>query len=148
MSKKQRVKSDTFTPYYHKLKPVAGSVLSAILMLRIEQHFYLNKDGFIKSLRKLREEVNFTKYEFISAYKSIGVHYISEDELCANIRNAQDFFKGKYYMYFIDRKGWNNKAHFMRNHALIDDKLKSIDSTLLEDWRSALKKAKDYPFPK
>ena len=76
-------------PYIKELRPIAGSVTACILWQQLDFHFAKKPDGFYKFLEPCNhsayksddswtEELGFSKEEFRTAFKKIGIIYKSK----------------------------------------------------------------------
>jgi hypothetical protein len=124
-----------FIPFIPALSPVAGGVLAAILMNRLDFWFEKYPDGFFKFMdvpekghpaftensKSWAEELSFSKDEFRSAFDKIGVRYSSKTEF---FKKEGDKFQGRLYCSVIDRK--SNLTYYFRNHILVDAVLNNL----------------------
>lgn len=128
-------------PYIPELKSLCDdSIPATILMMQMEYWFASRPDGFYKFLKPCEheryhvgdswtEELQFSEHEFRSSFDKIGVRYKSKTQL-EQVPYGEDVFQGQYYLsYFDTRKGM---TVYLRNHALIDEKL----DALLEGFRA------------
>lgn len=119
-------------PYVKELNSVSGNILSSILMQQLDYWFERHPDGFWKFLEaspnheryKLGdswlEETGMSVAEFRTAFDKIGHRYKSKSEF----DKSEDKFHGRYYASYVDKR--SNLTHYVRNHALVDQKLDEL----------------------
>lgn len=121
-------------PYVKELNPIAGGVLSCIVMQQLDFWFESHPDGFYKFLEPTNhkayktgdswtEELGMTVDEFRSAFDKIGTRYKSRTEFM-KAKELGDIFQGKFYCSFVDRRA--NLTHYFRNDVLLDEALDGL----------------------
>ncbi len=121
-------------PYVKELNPIAGGVLSCIVMQQLDFWFESHPDGFYKFLEPTNhkayktgdswtEELGMTVDEFRSAFDKIGIRYKSRTEFM-KAKELGDIFQGKFYCSFVDRRA--NLTHYFRNDVLLDEALDGL----------------------
>jgi len=119
-------------PYIKELNRITGSMAASILMQQLDYWFHRYPDGFYKFLEpspnhvcykasdSWTEEIGISKGEFRTAFDSIGYRHATKAAFLA----AQDKFLGRMYASYIDKK--TNLTHYVRNHALVDQRLDDL----------------------
>ena len=123
-------------PYIKELRTIAGSVTATILWQQLDYWFANKPDGFYKFLEPCQnsayrdgdswtEELAFSKAEFRTAFKSIGIAYKSKGQFdkaknkFINTQNKEVFFCS----YHDKIKGI---TMYFRNHEYADKKLDEL----------------------
>ncbi len=118
------------TPYYAKLRPLAGSVTATILLVQLDYWFAKYPDGFFKFVEPCghaaykdgdswTEELGFSKKEFSNAFSKIGIAYKSMTAFKEAGVNpfALDIGQSFYCSYHNKRTG---QTYYLRNHQVLD----------------------------
>ncbi len=119
------------TPYYSKLRPLAGSVTATILLVQLEYWFAKYPDGFYKFTEKCSheayspgdswtEELGFSKHEFSKAFSKLGIAHKS---LTAYRRAGDQSFERAdgsqaFYCSFHNKK--TGQTFYFRNHQTLE----------------------------
>ncbi|MEM8519008.1 hypothetical protein [Janthinobacterium sp. CAN_S7] len=120
-----------FIAYMPELNPISGGILPSILMQQLDYWFHRYPDGFWKFLEPCAnpmykegdswtEEIGMSQYEFRTAFDSIGYRHSSKSAFLA----APDKFLGRMYASYVDKRA--NLTYYIRNHALVDQKLDEL----------------------
>lgn len=131
-------------PYHKELRPIAGSVTSAILMRQLEYWFEKYPDGFYKFLEpspnnekykegdSWSEELAFSPDEFRTAFDKIGIRYKSKNEFDSNSNSLFNSQQGeKFYCSYHDKiKGITWYFRNSRIGSIIDDIINLRNSTI------------------
>lgn len=118
-------------PYVKELHPIAGGVLSCLVMQQLDYWFEGHPEGFYKFLMpsdhpaykigdSWTEELGMSKDEFRTAFDKIGIRYKSKSEF----DQAIDKFQGRFYCSYVDRR--SNLTYYFRNHDLVDAALDEL----------------------
>jgi hypothetical protein len=123
-------------PYIRELRPIAGSVTATLLWQQLDYWFAQQPNGFYKFLESCQhaaykegdswtEELAFTKEEFRTAFKKIGIVYKSKKDYDkAQNKFVNDVGKAFYFCSYHNKiKGL---TWYFRNHQLVDNKIKEI----------------------
>jgi len=127
-------------PYIRELRPIAGSVTATLLWQQLDYWFAQQPNGFYKFLESCQhaaykegdswtEELAFTKEEFRTAFKKIGIVYKSKKDYDkAQNKFVNDVGKAFYFCSYHDKiKGL---TWYFRNHQHTD---KALDSLIKQD---------------
>ena len=118
-----------------KLKLV-DSVVSCILMARMEHYFAKQPKGFFKYKKPCvlqnhleglswLEELGIKRGQFKNAINKICIRYQTVSEYEEAKLEADGVFKGKYYCSVTDRQNYN-KTTYYRNHKLVDREITKL----------------------
>ena len=134
----------SFTPfikYQPNLKEAFGSSDAVLIFQRSEYWFERYPTGFWKFFEPCEkhplykeddswaEELKISRRVFLRAFSLIGTHYKSKTAYLSQ----SDPFQGKMYASYYDRQ--TNRTHFLRNHCVVEQFLKSL-------WEGAKKISK------
>jgi hypothetical protein len=131
-------------PYVKQIRPLTGSVAATILMQQLDYWFAKYPDGFYKFLEPCdhpsyksgdswTEELGFSKDEFRTAFKQIGIQHKSKTKFAT----SSDPFQGKFYCSYFDRT--KGQVFYHRNHELVDKELDAIEHGIpVESRKSAI----------
>lgn len=122
-------------PYIKELVDLAISPTGVILMMQLEYWFDKYPDGFYKFLAPCEnekyqegdswiEELAFSREEYWTAFKWIGVQYKSKTEYLEAVKKG-DPFKGRCYLSYHERL--TGLTQYLRNHEVVDD---AIDAAI------------------
>lgn len=120
-----------FIAYMPELNPISGGILPSILMQQLDYWFHRYPDGYWKFLAPCghlmykegdswTEEIGMSQHEFRTAFDSIGYRHGSKSAFLA----APDKFLGRMYASYVDKRA--NLTYYIRNHALVDQKLDEL----------------------
>lgn len=122
-----------YNPIYRRAIPQLKSCSSAVLMTQLEYWFAVKEgQAFYKYLSPCpdqkdykegdswTEELAFSKDEFRTAFKNIGISYNSKKAF----KESSDKFQGNLYCSYYDRI--ERKTFYFRNHELVDGILDRI----------------------
>jgi hypothetical protein len=126
-------------PYIKELRPVAGSVTACILWQQLDFHFAKKPEGFYKFLEPCNhnayksgdswiEELGFSKEEFRTAFKKIGIVYKSKRmHDCAEQKFKLPTGKEFWFCSYHDKT--KGLTYYFRNHQYVDSTLDLLLTT-------------------
>lgn len=123
------MKQHNFVKYNPGIDQITGSQQGTLILSALEFWFIKKPEGFYKFMEPCShrlykkgdswlEEVGLVRKRFARAFEVFGIKYSSR----STFENAKDKFKGKLYASYYDR--YTNRTFFIRNHDLVNEKLK------------------------
>ncbi len=133
-------------PYIKELRPIVGSVTACILWQQLDFHFAKKPEGFYKFLESCNnnaykegdswtQELGFSKEEFRTAFKKIGITSKSKRmyDCSENKFKRSDNTEAWFCSYHDKTKGL---TYYFRNHEYVDSTLDSLFATANQEQQS------------